>query len=78
MALDTSQGSEALREERNQKRKVIIPEPQDEELDREINDLEAIYQQMEKCREKMLRLSELQKKIDEATEEIRNIEAHEN
>jgi hypothetical protein len=48
----------------------------DEKLDREINDLEAIHQQMEKRREKMLRLSELQKKSDEAVKEMCNIEAH--
>jgi hypothetical protein len=30
---------------------------------------------LEKCREKVLRLSELQKKIDEANEEMRNFEA---
>lgn len=58
-----------------QKRKAIIPEPQDDELDREINNLEAIHEQVEKCKEKMLRLFELQKKIDEAIEEMCNIES---
>jgi hypothetical protein len=33
---------------------------------------------VEKRKEKMLRLSELQRKIDEATKEMCNIEAHEN
>jgi hypothetical protein len=67
--LDTNQGDEALlREARNQKRKAISPEPQDQELDQEINNLEAIHQQLEKRREKVLCLYELQKKIDEATE----------
>jgi hypothetical protein len=42
-------------------------------LDQEIRDLEAIHQQVERRREKMLRLSELQKKIDEAVEEMRHI-----
>jgi hypothetical protein len=42
-------------------------------LDEEIRDLEAIHQQVERRREKMLRLSELQKKIDEATEEMCHI-----
>jgi hypothetical protein len=42
-------------------------------LDHEINKHEAIHQQVEKKKEKMLRLSELQKKIDEATEEMQNI-----
>jgi hypothetical protein len=78
MPLVPNQGDEALlREARSQKRKAIIPEPRDEELDHEINNLEAIHQQVEKSREKMLRLSELQKKINEATEEMRNIEKHE-
>jgi hypothetical protein len=62
--LDTNQGDEALlREARNQKRKAISQEPHDQELDQE------------KCRDKVLRLSKLQKKIDEATEEMCNIEA---
>jgi hypothetical protein len=42
-------------------------------LYQEIRDLEAIHQQVERKREKMLRLSELQKKIDEAAEEIRHL-----
>jgi hypothetical protein len=68
--LDTNQGNKALlREARNQKRKAISPEPQDEELDQEFNNLEVIHQQLEKRREKVLRLFELQKKIDEATKE---------
>jgi hypothetical protein len=51
------------------------PESQDQELDQEIYNLEAIHQQLEKRREKVLHLSEHQKKIDEATEVMRNIEA---
>jgi hypothetical protein len=74
--LDTNQGDEALlREARNQKRKAISLEPQDQELDQENNNLVAIHQQLEKRREKVLCLSELHKKIDEVTEEMRNIEA---
>jgi predicted RNase H-like nuclease (RuvC/YqgF family) len=62
--LDTNQRDEALlREARNQKRKVVSLEPQDGELDQEINNLEAIHQQMEKCREKVLRLSKLQQRL---------------
>jgi hypothetical protein len=61
-----------MREARNQKRKAINPTPQEEELDQEIRDLEAIHQQVERKKEKMLRLAELQKKIDEATEEMRH------
>jgi hypothetical protein len=63
MTLDTNQGDKALlREARNQTRKEINLEPQDQELDQEINNLEASHQQLEKRREKVLRLSELQKK----------------
>jgi hypothetical protein len=61
--LDTNQ--ETLREARSQKRKATSPTPQEEELDQEIRDLEAIHQQVQRKREKMLRLTDLQKKIDE-------------
>jgi hypothetical protein len=71
--LDPNQDGVLLREARSQKRKVVSPTPQDDELDHEINNLEAIHQQVEKRKEKTLRLSELQKKIDEATEDMRNI-----
>jgi hypothetical protein len=39
--LDTNQ--ETLREARSQKRKATSPTPQEEELDQEIRDLEAIH-----------------------------------
>ena len=71
--LDTNQEELLLRETRSQKRKAISPTPQDEEVDQEIRDLEDIHQQVEIRREKMLRLAELQKKIDEAAEEMRHI-----
>jgi hypothetical protein len=66
---------DTLREARTQKRKATSPTPQEEELDQEIRDLEAIHQQVERKREreKMLRLSDLQKKIDEAAKEIRHL-----
>jgi hypothetical protein len=66
--LDVNQ--ETLREAKTQKRKATSPTPQEEELDQEIRDLEVIHQQVQRKKEKMLRLSELQKKIDEAAEEI--------
>jgi chromosome segregation ATPase len=69
--LDVNQ--DTLHEARTQKRKATSPTPQVEELDQEIRDLEAIYQQVERKREKMLRLSDLQKKIDEAIEEIHHL-----
>jgi hypothetical protein len=71
--LDTNQEGISLREARNQKRKATSPTPQEEELDQEIRDLEAIHQQVQRKRENMLRLIELQRKIDEAAEEIRHI-----
>jgi hypothetical protein len=69
--LDTNQ--ETLREARRQKRKATSPTPQEEELDQEIRDLEAIHQQVQKKREKMLRLADLQRKIDEVAEEMRHL-----
>jgi DNA repair exonuclease SbcCD ATPase subunit len=69
--LDTNQ--ETLHEARSQKRKATSPTPQEEELDQEIRDLEAIHQQVQRKREKMLRLADLQKKIDEAAEEMRHL-----
>jgi hypothetical protein len=67
--LDTNQETLSLREARSQKRKATSPTPQEEELDQEIRDLEAI----QRYREKMLRLGGLQKKIDEAAEEMRHL-----
>jgi hypothetical protein len=68
--LDTNKETLSLREARSQKRKATSPTPQEEELDQEIRDLEAIHQQVQRKREKMLRLADLQKKIDEAAEEM--------
>jgi hypothetical protein len=48
-----------LREARSQKRKATSPTPQEEELDQEIRDLEAIHQQVQRKKEKMLCLSDL-------------------
>jgi hypothetical protein len=69
--LDVNQ--ETLREARSQKRKAISPTPQEEELDQEIRDLKAIHQQVQRKKEKMLRHSDLQKKIDKAAEEMRHL-----
>jgi hypothetical protein len=57
--LDTDQDGLLLREAQSQNRKVASPTPHDEELDQEIRDLEAIHQQVERRREKMLWLAEL-------------------
>jgi hypothetical protein len=40
-----------LREAQNQKRKAISPTPQEEQLDQEFRDLEAIHQQVERKKE---------------------------
>jgi DNA repair exonuclease SbcCD ATPase subunit len=64
---------ETLREARSQKRKATSLTPQEEELDQEIRDLEAIHQQVQRKKEKMLRLADPQNKIDEADEEMRHI-----
>jgi hypothetical protein len=56
-----------------QKRKATSPTPQEEELDQEIRDLEAIHKQVQRKREKMVRLADLQRKIDEAAEEMCHI-----
>jgi hypothetical protein len=71
-SLDTNQDGILLRKARSQKRKATSPTPQDKELYEEISNLEAIHQHVEKRREKMLRLAELQKKVDEAVEEMRH------
>jgi hypothetical protein len=49
------------------------PNTMEEELDQEIRDLEAIHQQVQRKREKMLQLAELQRKIDEAAEKMCHI-----
>jgi hypothetical protein len=41
-------------------------------LDQEISDMEIIHQQVQR-KEKMARLADLQRKIDEATEEVRHL-----
>jgi hypothetical protein len=71
--LDTNEETLSLREARSQKRKATSPTPHEEELDQEIKDLEAIHQQVQRKRENMLRLADLQRKIDKATEEMHHI-----
>jgi hypothetical protein len=66
--LDTNQETLSLREARSQKRKATSPTLQ-EELDQEIRDMEIIHQQVQR-KKKMARLADLQRKIDEATEEV--------
>jgi hypothetical protein len=71
--LDTNEETLSLREARSQKRKATSPTLQEEELDQEIRDLEVIHQQVQRKKEKMARLANLQKKIDKAVEEVRHL-----
>jgi hypothetical protein len=63
----------SLREARRQKRKATSPTFQEEEFDQEIRDMEIIHQQVQRKKKKMARLADLQRKIDEATEEVRHL-----
>jgi hypothetical protein len=71
--LDPNQETLSLREARSQKRKATSPTLQEEELDQEIRDMEIIHQQVQRKKEKMARLADLQRKIDKATEEVRHL-----
>jgi hypothetical protein len=71
--LDTNHDAISLREARSQKRKATSSTLQEEQIDQEIRDLEAIHQQVQRKKEKMLHLADLQKKIDEAAEEMRHL-----
>jgi hypothetical protein len=68
--LDPNQKTLSLREARSQKRKATSPTLQEEELDQEIKNMEIIHQQVQRKKEKMDRLADLQRQIDEATEEV--------
>jgi hypothetical protein len=73
--LDTNQDalSLSLREARYQKRKATSPTLQEEQIDQEIWNLEVIHQQVQRKKEKMAWLADLQKKIDKAAEEMRHL-----
>jgi hypothetical protein len=71
--LDPNQETLSLREARSQKRKATSPTLQEEELDQEIRNMEIIHQQVQRKKEKMARLADLQRQIDEATEEVRHL-----
>jgi hypothetical protein len=68
--LDTNQDALSQWEARNQKRKATNPTLEEEQIDHEIRDLEVIHQQVQRKKEKMAQLADLQKKIDEAAEEM--------
>jgi hypothetical protein len=66
--LDLNQETFSLREARSQKRKATSPTPQEDVLDQEIRNTEMLHQQVQRKKEKMDRLADLQRQIDEATE----------
>jgi hypothetical protein len=59
--LDPNQETLSLREARSQKRKATSPTLQEEELDQEIRNMEIIHQQVQRKKEKMARLADLQR-----------------
>jgi hypothetical protein len=71
--LDPNQDVLSLREARNQKRKATSPTPPEDDLDQEIQNLEMLHQQVQRKKEKMARLADLQRQIDEASEEVRHL-----
>src|SRR5688500_2621291 len=71
--LDPNQETLSLRKARSQKRKAVTPTPPEDELDQEIRDIEMLHQQVQRKKEKMARLAELQRQIDEASEEVRHL-----
>jgi hypothetical protein len=71
--LDPNQETISLREARSQKRKATSPTPQEDELDQEIRNMEMLHQQVQRKKEKMARLADLQRQIDEATEEVHHL-----
>jgi hypothetical protein len=75
--LDPNQETLSLQEARSQKRKAISPTPQEDELDQEIRNMEMLHQQVQRKKEKMARLADLQRQIDEATEDVRHLAQNE-
>jgi hypothetical protein len=71
--LDPNQDVLSLREARSQKRKATSPMPPEDDLDQEIQKLEMLHQQVQRKKEKMARLADLQRQIDEATKEVRHL-----
>jgi hypothetical protein len=55
------------------KLKATSPTLQEKELDQEIRNTEIIHQHVQRKKEKMARLADLQRQIDEATEEVRHL-----
>jgi hypothetical protein len=75
--LDPNQETLSLREAQSQKRKATSPTPQEDDLDQEIRNMEMLHQQVQRKKEKMARLADLQRQIDEASEEVRHLAQNE-
>jgi hypothetical protein len=60
-------------ETRSQKRKATSPTPQEDDLDQEIRNMEMMHQEVQRKKEKMARLADLQRQTDEASEEVRHL-----
>jgi hypothetical protein len=73
LPLDSNQETLSLQEARSQKRKATSPTPQEDDLDQEIRNMEMLHQQVQRKKEKMARLADLQRQIDEASEEVRHL-----
>jgi hypothetical protein len=71
--LDPNQETLSLREAWSQKRKATSPTPQEDDLDQEIRNMEMLHQQVQRKKEKMARLADLQRQIDEASEEVHHL-----
>jgi hypothetical protein len=71
--LDPNQETLSLREARSQNRKATSPTPQEDDLDQEISNMEMLHQQVQRKKEKMARIADLQRQIDEASEEVRHL-----
>jgi hypothetical protein len=61
--LDPNQETLSLREARSQKRKATSPTPQEDDLDQEVRNMEMLHQQVQRKKEKMARLADLQRQI---------------
>jgi hypothetical protein len=71
--LDPNQETLSLREARSQNRKATSPTLQEDDLDQEIMNMEILHQQVQQKKEKMARLADLQRQIDEASKEVRHL-----
>jgi hypothetical protein len=59
--LDPNQDVLSLREAQSKKRKAASPTPPKDDLDQEIQNLEILQQQVQRKKEKMARLADLQR-----------------